>query len=417
MRCVVLAAAILALAGLTLSELGRAQTFEPGPGQGAGGAVLKDPYAPPAPANPAAAPGTPAPGTVDALINPTPTASPYPNPALGSHLQPPQEQPDINQDVQVTKELGPWMIMVQCYATPEASIMARQMVVELRTAHKLPAYTFNYGAEARRKEYERVKAVVEKQKEYLIKNNLPLDGNPIRVRTMRIEEQVGVLIGGYESETAARDALVAMRKKISLDPQKVMLDKKVLYGEKKKEGAPAKLEVLKEEFVNPFGKAFVVHNPTTKVERPADWDKLDMGLLHRLNAGEGFNLLHCKKQFTLAVKQFQTPTYLETKTPAGSFLESLKLGSKSGQRLDAAAESAHSLAELLRKAKLDAYVLHTKYHSIVTVGGYDSLEDPALRNMANLIETKVMPQIARYYPQVPNQPVVQDRVVPMQIPR
>ena len=65
--------------------------------------------------------------------------------------------------------------------------------------------------------------------------------------------------------------------------------------------------------------------------------------------------------------------------------DNLKTGGKSGQRVDAAATSAHNLAELLRKAKLDAYVLHTKYTSIVCVGGYDTVDDPALRNMCPMV--------------------------------
>ena len=409
MKRIFCGAAILGLAGLVLmanSDRGLAQTFEPGPGSG--GAVLKDPFAPAAPM-PVPSSGS----SVDALINPAPTNDPGNRP-----LQRHEEKPDFNRDIQVTKDQGPWMVMVQCYTSPEASIMARQMVMELRTAYKLPAYTFNYGAEERRKEYERLKSVIEKQKEYLARNGLPLDG-PIRVRTMRIEEQVGVLIGaGYPNELAAKGALDGMRR-LKLDPHKVMLDKKVVYQQEKNtdKSATAKINILKEEFVNPFEKAFVVHNPTSKVERPADWDKIDMGLLHKLNAGESFSLLTCKKPFTLAVKNFPTPTIVEQKTPAGSFLESLSLGGKSGQRVDAAATSAHNLAELLRKAKLDAYVLHTKYTSIVTVGGYDNLDDPSLRNMANLIESKVMPQISHLFPAPPNQAVADNKVVPMQIPR
>jgi hypothetical protein len=36
---------------------------------------------------------------------------------------------------------------------------------------------------------------------------------------------------------------------------------------------------------------------------------------------------------------------------------------------------------MLRSGKVEAYVLHTKYGSVVTVGGYDTPDDPRLRQM------------------------------------
>ncbi len=349
----------------------------------------------------------------DALINPPAGNS---NPSLVQRMQQ-EEKPDINQDIQVTKEHGPWMVMVHAYTGPEASLMARQMVMELREAYKLSAHTFNFGAEEKRKEIERVKGIIEKQKEYLARNGMPLD-QPVRIRTMHIEEQVGVLVGGYPNEDAARRVVDQLHKVKPPDPNKVMLDKKIFYMEEKKEkGSGSQTTKAVEAYVNPFLGAFVVHNPRTKQERPADWDKLDMGLLQRLNRDESFSLLHCKKQYTLAVKDFKTPTMVQARSAGGSFLEALGMGGKSGQRIDAAAESAHNFAELLRKAKLEAYVLHTKYTSFVTVGGYDSTDDPAMRSMANTIETKLMPQISQLFPLPPNQSMSQAKVLPMQIPR
>jgi hypothetical protein len=55
-------------------------------------------------------------------------------------------------------------------------------------------------------------------------------------------------------------------------------------------------------------------------------------------------------------------------------------GSNEGSLLDAAAKQAHQLAEVLRspQLKFDAYVLHTKDLSIVTVGSFDSEKDPRM---------------------------------------
>ena len=142
--------------------------------------------------------------------------------------------------------------------------------------------------------------------------------------------------------------------------------------------------------VNPFARAMVVHNPTTKVERPDN--KLDMAVIRHFNEAEEYSLLKCKKNYTLVIKQFNLPsvTAPQSDSPTGSFF----LGGgnkKSGSDTDYAGENAHELAKALRKAKLDAYVLHTKYFSLVTIGGFDGPQDPNLRSMQTLIETRLVP--------------------------
>ncbi len=132
------------------------------------------------------------------------------------------------------------------------------------------------------------------------------------------------------------------------------------------------------EYVNPFKKAFVCRNPSIKHDRGDQRaDALDINVLRRLNADEAYSLLTCKKPITLAIKQFQTYTTIASKDEAPSILEKFGFKTRSGEGVDQAAHDAHNLAEYLRKIKLDAYVLHTKYSSIVCIGGYDSLQDPS----------------------------------------
>ncbi|MBX9679395.1 MAG: hypothetical protein K2X38_11585 [Gemmataceae bacterium] len=327
----------------------------------------------------------------------------------------PQEKADPNQDIQVMPQLGPWMICITTYSGQEAPQMARDLAMELRNGYKTGAYVFNHGAEERRKEYLRVKAIVDKQKEYLAKNNLPSD-YPIRVRYMRIEEQCAVMVGGFPSEEAARRGLEAVRKLTPPDPNKVKLDKKnisVTDPQPKDLQAntalsgPLQTTPVYSDYINPFHRAFICRNPAIKHQEQVQEQKWDLVSLRRFNSGESFCLLECKKPLTLVVKQFQTPHVVEGREKKESVLDAIGLGK--GDRIDSAAHSAHNLAELLRKAKLESYVLHTKYTSIVTVGGYDSLEDPNLRAMQNLLETRLRQQLE----------VVQlmPKPMPMQIPR
>jgi hypothetical protein len=55
--------------------------------------------------------------------------------------------------------------------------------------------------------------------------------------------------------------------------------------------------------------------------------------------------------------------------------------------LSAAAMQAHETARVLRKLEFDAYVLHTRTSSIVTVGGFDSREDPNIARIQKAITT------------------------------
>ncbi|MFO0865128.1 MAG: hypothetical protein U0744_10845 [Gemmataceae bacterium] len=365
-----------------------------------------NPFAPATPGPKFAAPASPIPEFAN-------TAPPSPaksgDPASRYSLVP-EEKPDPNQDIQVTSQLGPWMICVSTYTGPEAPNMARQLALELRNAYKTGSYVFNHGAEERRKEYQRVKAIIDKQRDYLAKNNLPVD-YPIRVRYMRIEEQCAVMIGGFPTEDAARRGLDAVRKLPPPDPRKVKLDKasvSVTDAEQPNRAAdPNKTKTLYSDYINPFHRAFVCRNPAIKQHETVQEQKWDMASLRRLNSGESFCLLDCKKPLTLVVKQFQTPHVVEGRDKKESVLDAIGLGKT--DHVDSAAHSAHNLAELLRKAKLDSYVLHTKYTSIVTVGAYDSLEDPNLRAMQNLLETRLRQQLE----------VVQlmPKPMPMQVPR
>ncbi|MBI3412390.1 MAG: hypothetical protein HY040_29060 [Planctomycetes bacterium] len=408
MRRFLFATIVLIGAGLLFGQRGLAQSKSGDVGPGDGGAVLRNPFDT-TPANPKAPSFGGAAPFLDSMPKPGARTG---NSALESLLK---EAPDINQDLHVTSSQGPWMILIQNYRGPEAPQMASKMVTELRSSYRLNAFTFNFGAIERRKEAERVKAIIDKQKEYLQQNNLPLD-QPIHVKHIRVEENVAVLVGGYASDTDAKRELDRIRKLPPPDPKKVDLDTKyfrAIENVKTDNAQIANPKTINEDrvLVNPFKiHACVVRNPTIKpIEAPARAanDALDMDLLKRLNSGEKYSLLACNKPYTLAIKQFQTPTMVESKDSPASILEKIGFKNKIRERIDYAATDAHNLADTLRKLKLEAFVLHTKYASVVTVGGYESLQDPNLLSMQNLLATRLqLPAVA-----------LLPRPMPMEVPR
>lgn len=314
---------------------------------------------------------------------PQPSGLPY-SPGQQSVARAPAAQPDINQDILVTDKQGPWMIFVNSYTGKEAAVMARQMVMELRNNYRLPAYVFNRGAEDRRKEDARVKAIIEKQRQFLAEKGLPLN-TPLRVKRLQIEEQCAVLVGDYSSDDAARRSLNDMRRLKPPDPNRVKLDKLYSMVIDEKTGK----ENRKEEFVNPFNRAFVIHNPLLKTERSRDADESELAATKLLTRGEAFSLFNCPKPYTLVIKQFSTPNVTQPRSGSGSFLAALGLN-KTGDSVDTAAHNAHNLAELMRKSfQLEAYVLHTRHSSIVTVGGFDGLADPRMRSTQEMLVNRL----------------------------
>ena len=273
--------------------------------------------------------------------------------------------------------------------------MARDFALEMRTTYKLAAFVFNYGAEERKKEYDRVKAIIDQQKKFCEDNHMPLE--KVRVRYTYVPDQCAVLIGGYPSEEAAhKDLKSRIRNLKPPDPKKVKLDLGVAAGYEKSDLSSERYKpagVAKEVvqvYMNPFLRAFVAHNPAIKVERPTEPEAYDLAALWKLNKGEPYNLLECRKAVTLAITHFRTPTGMEdAPTASGGVLGALGFTKKKA-RDDYAATNANILADNLRKHfKIEAYVLHTRYSSVVTVGGYDSPEDPNLRSMKNLLQARL----------------------------
>jgi hypothetical protein len=306
-------------------------------------------------------------------------------------------QTDPNQEFAITPEVGPWTI---CAASPfgeGAGQRARALVMELRSRYHVQAYLYDRGAEMRRQQQEELEQRRQRQREYLIKNGL--DPNiPLRTRTVRVEEQFAVLVGGYSSMEAARRELDRIKR--LTPPQSIPKD--VVFTQHTT-AAGAKPETHQSE-VNPFTNSFVVPNPcvphdTQAASKPDPFWK-------QLNSGESYSLLKCKKPWTLVVKEFPGTAIIEPKS-APSFLEKV-FGRSMGEELSANAMNAHNLAEALHKAGFDeVYVLHTRGSSIVSIGGFDRKDDPRMQQLERALQS------FRFEPNLD----LFARPMPMEVPR
>jgi hypothetical protein len=249
----------------------------------------------------------------------------------------------------------------------------------IRSQYHMPAYVFNYADEERRQQ----RAILDKQAPAFL--NPPAEPGetvvpiPRHRLIVRVEEQCAVMIGGYPDETAAHTALLAVKK---LDPPALEVPK----------GAPAPFDVVvndrgEPKYLNPFNaQSMVVRNPSiprdTHVMQPKDDP-----FLKTLNAGEEYSMLRCPGKWTLAVKEYMGASAVENKPtgvgPLQSFFGSGKV--KTGETLALAANNAHELAKTLTQLKFDAYVLHTRTSSVVSIGAFNEPNDPAMQNYRDRI--------------------------------
>jgi hypothetical protein len=295
---------------------------------------------------------------------------------------------DPNKEYPVTPEAGAYLICAASYTGPQAAQTAHELVLDIRRHFNLPAYVFNKGDKERR----------EQQAERERLKKLCPEG---RFRTVRIEDQCAVLVGGYKDIDSARRALDDIKKLKPTDKRLMH----VLFAGVAGDGDAKNKPDAGATYVSPFMDSFVVPNPLTVNERKVE--KKPDPFLKQLNANEEYSLLKCRAPWTLAVASYQGTSVIQSDAQSGSFLSKI-FGQSSGEVLAASAMNAHNLAEAMRKMGLDAYVLHTRHSSVVTVGAFSRADDPRMREVQQALASKMQ--------KAPNLQMLPEPM-PMEVPR
>ncbi|MEX1232862.1 MAG: hypothetical protein WEB58_21625 [Planctomycetaceae bacterium] len=266
----------------------------------------------------------------------------------------------------LTKKHGPWMIMVASIRpridennkdeaqyrkdTAKAYAAADALVAELRKKG-IPAYKFVQQGEV--EEVETLDRLGRQQLRHVKAQ----------------QERICVLAGNYESI----DDPVAQK---TLTWVKETFEPKSLNGGnfKKTPGRPT-----------PLSGAFLTMNP---ILSPSEMQsKKRNPLLRELNNGAEFSLLENPGKYTVVVASF----YGKTLTQMGSIdQQKADLVFRKVSRLDEAGLDAWKLAHILRdKRNIEAFVLHDRYQSVVTVGSFNSLDDPEIQKIMQVFGAKV----------------------------
>ncbi len=288
---------------------------------------------------------------------------------------------DPAKEYHLTEKHGPWMVMVATFRDVreeegrkteglKAEEAANKLVHELR-ASGIPAYTYSRGAKKEKIDtFDRL-------------------GNPDKRVYAIQQDMICVLAGNYEKveDPIAQKTLTYLKRyrpKFMSDPKS---------GAVVRDPGGSK---------GPFASAFLTINPLRKpdevVRKKAD------SVTKYLNSGIDNALVNLKSKYTLKVATFTGKSVV----PLGSskyngheanFEKSLIDSGSS--TLARAGEDAAQLAYALRQnspnspelggRRFEAYVYHDKFQSIVTVGGFESMNDPEIRRLADVFHAKYEP--------------------------
>jgi hypothetical protein len=283
---------------------------------------------------------------------------------------------DPYEGIRITPQAGAWSICIASFAGDDAPEFAHQMVAYVRNDHHMPCYVYDRADQQRRKDNDAERLRAQRDPTY-------------RPQYTRVEELCAILVGSYPTVEAANVALKEVHKwpmpnihlSSGLPPFatqfKMVLDKKgnsVLDDQKR----PIHTTMM----LNPCETAFAIRNPTLADGQMANKSKFDPAW-PKLNENEEFSVYKCSKPWTLAVIKYNGLS--TTQTGSSSMLYKLWGNNHEGESLNVAANNAHELAKALRACNLDAYVLHTKTSSIVTIGGFASFDDPNIKSAKQTI--------------------------------
>ncbi len=282
----------------------------------------------------------------------------------------------------LTKEHGPWMIMVTTFRDVDeqddrktdgmtAQEAADELVYELRK-WGLPAYSYSQEAE---------KAKI---------NTVDRQGRQDQRVYAAQRDMICVLAGNYDSQEDANAGRTLSKVK-SFVP---------VFMQDKKSGAIVRQRIGKTKDkapLGPFASAFLTINPLLDPKEVAS--RAPNTDLIKLNYGVKHSLIENPSKFTVQVATFYGRSMAPSAGDGMSAREKefeLKLasaqdptGGVTQANLNLAGEDATQLTHELRRKGFHAWVYHDRFTSIVTVGEFDSPQDPRILELVKNFGAKV----------------------------
>jgi len=265
---------------------------------------------------------------------------------------------DPNTDYLLTEDQGPWMVMAVTFCGVEAERQSKELVQELRSFYKMPAYRYKM-------EFDYQQGTVGR--------GIDRFGAPrkMKYRTDKSSE-IAVLVGDFATHDDPTIQKILKRLRYAqpdcLDDQKLAKEGRsaaaALAGWRS--AVEAALNPDESKRRGPMGRAFVTSNPLLPDEyyRPRGLDKLVVAMNKPLK----YSLLNCPGKFSVKVATFSGRMILDQEE-----IKAVEAGKKMQGQLEIAEVRAHELCEALRAKGYEAYEFHDRASSIVTIGSFPAV--------------------------------------------
>ena len=296
-------------------------------------------------------------------------------------------------EYRLTEKHGPWMIMVGSFSNVDemerkkdglsAEEAARKLVHELREK-KIPAYVFSQDDKMESIDtYDRL-------------------GNKEKRVFKAKHGMICVLAGNYEKvDDASAQATLAhvkkFRPKFLTDPNSGAIVRQT-SGTK----------------TGPFVGAFLTINPLLDPNNIVR-QKVD-SVTRSLNSGIEYPLVNLKHKYTLRIATFTgraAITDMSSRNKSGNKYNSgreftfdktirdssdygLARAGEDATQLTYALRSRNGITRSLGRDQFESYVYHDRFQSIVTVGGFDSPDDPEISRLGEIFMARYEPEEGEY---------------------
>jgi len=267
---------------------------------------------------------------------------------------------DPSADYTLGEIQGPWLILATSFSGPEGEQKARDLVLDLRTNFKLPAYYWGMTFQTGDPNLGRGPG-----------RGIDAYGAPIRHRYRRGNQVVehAVLVGDFPAIDDPRAQQTLKRIKM-LQPESLSIDGQ--QAENLTDIRTYRKHMLKqfgkETGKGPMGQAFMTRNPILPQEyfTAASVDESVV----KWNKGLEFSLLECPGKFSIKVATFRGRSSI--KGPLKGTGDRTRKAKKNDPLVQAAS-NAHLLTIALREKGWEAYEFHDRTESYVTIGSYDKI--------------------------------------------
>ena len=265
-----------------------------------------------------------------------------------------EAEPDA--DYSLGELQGPWLVLAASFSGPEGENEARDLVLELRRDHQLPAYYFGMTFEMDR----------------LAGRGIDTNGARITRRYKRGNRIVehAVLVGEFPTIDDP-EAQQVLKKIKHLKPECMSKNEGQLSSQSlaavRRFHRYLRRQLGSTGEKGPLSHAFVTRNPLLPREYfvPQGVDEE----IAKWNEGLDYSLMKCPGKYSIRVATFRGRSEFQSKSGETNQFRTRKAAED--DPLVVAGKNAHLLTVALREKGWEAYEFHDRHESYVTVGSFD----------------------------------------------